>query len=97
MSGITNATKTVSELTSLLGAVNPLVAAGMTIAQALAGIFRQRGQSAEEARIRAAETEAAIASLDRASQRVIDKVETRLAELDRDAGPFNPPREGRED
>lgn len=97
MSGITNATATVQNLTALLGAINPLVAAGMTITQALIGIFRQRGQSAEEAATRAAEFEKALAQLDAVSQRVIDKGEERLRELNREAGPFNGPRDGRED
>jgi len=90
MSGITH-------ITALLGAVSPLLAAGMTLTQALIGIFRQRGDNAEQAVARAAEFERVLAQLDAVSQRIIDTGEARLKELEREAGSFNPPREGRED
>jgi len=94
---VTDATKAVQSLTSLLGAINPLVAAGVTVFEAVRAIASRRGASDAEADALAREFIRDISRMEMIADRLITKGEARLRELERAAAPFNGPREGRED
>ena len=80
-------TKAVQQLTSLLGAINPLVAAGVSVFEAVRAIAKRRGSSDAEAEALARQFIRDVDRMDLIADRLIDKGEARLKELD--ARPFD--------
>ena len=94
---LTDTTKALQNLTSLIGAINPLVAVGVSVFEAVRTIARQRGASDAEAEALARQFIRDLERMDMIADRVISKGEQRLKDLEREAGPFNGPRESRHD
>lgn len=78
MSGITNASKTLSEVAGLIGQINPLVGSGVALGKAIYQVFKARGDSEDEAQARAAAFEQTLVRWDAINTRIIEKGEAFL-------------------
>jgi hypothetical protein len=82
MSGLQNATATLQQLTTLLAAVNPLVATGLTLVKALFTAFKDAGASDAEAAERAAQFERALVQMEQIANRGIARGEAWLKQTE---------------